>query len=343
MILIQNIYYMLAYAFNVLQEGHFCPVAQEDFEHVDALYAAILARGLADLLRRGVVRNYVNIQEDLAAPRGKIDMPDTLKRQLLRRQRVSCQYDAYIENIPANQILKATAMRLRRSPDVKAETKAELKRVLAYFQEIDEAKLADVRWDRLNMPRQNGYYSMLLTICRMAMQGKLLRPDAGGKRVASFEDTQAMSALYERFVRAYIARHFPELRVSAAYINWALELGSDEAYLPAMRTDITVKGTKGMLIIDTKYYENMMQRHYDKLTQHSSNLYQMLAYIDNAQAASEQPVSGALLYARTDEEIVPDQRYLIRGKRLYVKTLNLNCDFKTIEAQIQKLIAEWET
>ncbi len=340
MILIQNIYHMLAYAFQVLQRDHYRFQAEEDFEHLDALYAAILARAMADLLRRGLARNYITLQEDLAAPHGRIDVPDTLKRQLLRRQRISCQYDAYSENILWNQVLKATAMRLMRSPDVKAKTKEELKRVLGYLGTIDTIKLEDVRWDRLNLPKQYGLYSMLLAVCRMAVQGKLPSTDANGKRRAAYADTQAMSALYERFVRAYIAQRFPELHVSAAYIGWALEEDSDTSYLPAMRTDITVEGAKGKLIIDTKFYAHAMQYHYDKATQHSGNLYQMLAYVDNAQAVTDLPVSGALLYARTDEAIAPDQRYIIRGKRIYVKTLNLNCEFKSIEAQICKLIAD---
>ena len=47
MIRIQNIYYMLAYAFQVLNEQGYRNLATEDFDNVAELCAAILARGIS--------------------------------------------------------------------------------------------------------------------------------------------------------------------------------------------------------------------------------------------------------------------------------------------------------
>lgn len=44
-ILIQNIYYMLTYAFQVLKQENYKEVAAEEFERIQDLFAAILARG----------------------------------------------------------------------------------------------------------------------------------------------------------------------------------------------------------------------------------------------------------------------------------------------------------
>jgi hypothetical protein len=41
-------------------------------------------------------------------------------------------------------------------------------------------------------------------------------------------------------------------------------------------------------------------------------------------------VSGVLLYAKTDEEIVPDNDFLLSGSRISVKTLDMNTDFSNI-------------
>lgn len=46
MIRIQNIYYMLAYAFQVLNEDSYKKVAAEEFEYVSDLFSAILAKGM---------------------------------------------------------------------------------------------------------------------------------------------------------------------------------------------------------------------------------------------------------------------------------------------------------
>lgn len=343
MIRIQNIYHMLAYAFQVLREDGLRVLGQEDFAHVEDLYAAILSRGMADLARRGLRRNYVTQANDLRSPRGKIDISDTLKRQLIRRQRLSCQYDEFCEDTLANQVLKATARRLLRIQDVRPETKADLKRSLQFFEQVTNVEFRRIRWDAILVPAQARLEQMLLAVCRMAINQQLIAEKDGGARMKAFADDQAMSALYERFVRNYLKKHFPQYTVSASYVDWALDEGSDTLLLPAMRTDITLEKLDRMLIIDTKYYAHVLQNYRDKLTLHSANLYQVLTYLDNAQAGRSIPVSGALLYARTDEEIVPDQRYLVHGKQLWVRTLDLNQPFQIIEEQVQCFMRDWET
>jgi 5-methylcytosine-specific restriction enzyme subunit McrC len=49
-------------------------------------------------------------------------------------------------------------------------------------------------------------------------------------------------------------------------------------------------------------------------------------------------VSGLLLYAKTDEDIVPDNDYIISGNRISVKTLDLNTDFSNISKQLNAIV-----
>ena len=44
-----------------------------------------------------------------------------------------------------------------------------------------------------------------------------------------------------------------------------------------------------------------------------------------------------LLYARTDEEIQPDNEYMMGGNKISVKTLDLNCDFSEIVVQLNSI------
>lgn len=48
-------------------------------------------------------------------------------------------------------------------------------------------------------------------------------------------------------------------------------------------------------------------------------------------------ISGMLLYAKTDEQIVPDNTYQMSGNQISVKTLDLNCGFDEIRDQLDKL------
>ena len=133
-----------------------------------------------------------------------------------------------------------------------------------------------------------------------------------------------------------------KLSVSAAQIPWVLDDDS-HALLPVMQSDITLVRGNTVLIIDAKYYQHTMQMRYDKQTLHSANLYQIFTYVKNKDALfADEPhtVSGMLLYAKTDEEIQPDQTYQMSGNRISVKTLNLNRPFPEIAAHLNAIVAE---
>lgn len=47
-----------------------------------------------------------------------------------------------------------------------------------------------------------------------------------------------------------------------------------------------------------------------------------------------------LLYAQTDDEIQPNNTYMMSGNKISVRTLDLNCEFAEIAAQLNKIVDE---
>ena len=85
MIRVQNVYYMLAYAFQVLHEQGYKNVATEEFDNVAELLAAILCRGVSVQIKRGLIRQYISREEALASPRGKLEIGESIKTQVIRK------------------------------------------------------------------------------------------------------------------------------------------------------------------------------------------------------------------------------------------------------------------
>lgn len=168
----------------------------------------------------------------------------------------------------------------------------------------------------------------------------LTNAQAGNYRLASFVDEQRMCRLYEKFILEYYSRHYPELSVSASQIPWALDDGVG-TMLPVMQTDIHLQRGNTVLIIDAKYYNHTTQVHFDKHTLHSNNLYQIFTYVKNRSyqfGEEDNTVSGMLLYAKTEEEIQPDNVYQMHGSQISVKTLDLNLPFVEIAAQMDRIV-----
>ncbi len=55
-------------------------------------------------------------------------------------------------------------------------------------------------------------------------------------------------------------------------------------------------------------------------------------------AAQPHKVSGMLLYAKTDKEVLPNNTYMMSGNKISVKTLDLDCDFSEIANQLNKIV-----
>ena len=98
MIRIQNIYYMLSYAFQVLNEQGYKQIATEEFENVAELCSAILIKGVTSQIKRGLGKEYVEQTDSLASLRGKINISASVKGQTLLNKRMICSYDEFSVN-----------------------------------------------------------------------------------------------------------------------------------------------------------------------------------------------------------------------------------------------------
>ena len=338
-IFIKNVYYMLAYAFRALKMDEYDELAGEDFEHMHDLFAAILAKGIARQVKHGLYREFLERTEDLATVRGKIELQGTLLNRIARSQRISCEFDELSENNVHNQVLKTTSMILLRHGEVSEERRADLRKVMLYFSDVDEIEPTEIRWDAIRFQRSNVSYRFLLSICQLVLEGMLITTDEGERRLARFVDDQRMSRLYEKFILEYYAAECDCASASSPQIKWALDDGFG-TMLPVMQSDIVLSRRNRVLIIDAKYYTHATQRSFDVATIHSANLYQIFTYVKNKEAEltdCEHEVSGLLLYAKTDEEIQPSGVYQMSGNQISVRTLDLNQEFSEIASQLNEI------
>lgn len=338
-ILINNIYHMLSYAFQILTQDTYDDVAIESFDEMYDLLAAILAKGIGIKLKQGLYREYINRQEELSVLRGKINMSGMIKNQLVHKRVLACDFDDLSENNLFNQIIKTTVSLLLRNDTVKSKYKDDLKKKMLFFSNIDFLEPTSISWSSIRFQRNNQTYGMLISICQLILEGMLMTTDTGEYRLASFLDEQRMCRLYEKFILEYYNRHYPELKVSASQIPWSVDDGV-RTMLPMMQSDIHLQKGNTVLIIDAKYYSHTTQTQYDKHTLHSNNMYQIFTYVKNRDyefGEEEHTVSGMLLYAKTEEEVQPDHVYQMHGNQISVRTLDLNLPFVDIAGQLNQI------
>ena len=224
----------------------------------------------------------------------------------------------------------------------RTKNKKLVRKLLLYFQNVTAVDPLHISWNTVCYPRNSPSYKMLINICQLIIKGLLLSTENGQYKLLEFLDDQAMYRLYEKFVLEYYKKEYPELNAKASYIDWDIGGDGNKMFLPTMKSDITLTYCSKTLIIDTKYYQRTMQTHtlFDSTTLISGNLYQIFTYVKNKDKSNSGNVSGMLLYAKTVEDITPDNDYIMGGNHIGVKTLNLNSEWENIKSQLDNIAVD---
>lgn len=337
MIPIQNIYYMLSYAFQTLQAENYKDLAAENFHNTAELCAAILDKGIGIQLKHGLRRDYVSKSESLSTLQGKLNISESIKTQTMLKKQMICTYDEFSTNIQFNQIIKSTVLLLLKA-NITNSRKKSLRKLLLFFSDVNEIDLHFVNWNQ-QYNRSNQNYQMLIGMYYLVYKGLLTTQNNGTTKLMDFFDGQRMCRLYEKFLLEYYRKEHPELTANASQIAWQLD-DTENQMLPRMQTDIMLSKNNNILIIDAKYYSHMTQQQYGIHTLHSNNLYQIFTYVKNKEFELrnyEHTVSGMLLYAQTDEDIIPNNTYHMSGNQISVLALDLNQDFSKISRTLDDI------
>ena len=338
---IKNIFYMLTYAFKELNREHYKRVETENFGNIHDMFAEILYLGISYLLKQGLHREYVDCEDTLSTLRGKLDVRATIKEKMRHTAKLACAFDEFSSNNIFNQVLKATVVLLLGCGDVKSARKGKIRKLMLFFENVENIDLKSVRWSCLRYDRNTQTYQMLHSICYFVAFDLLLTTENGNQQVPMFSD-ENMALLFQRFILEYYRKEHSDYGAKGCRVKWNLD--EDEvpsSLLPTMNTDVTLRLGDRTLIIDAKYYSHTLQENFGKQTIHSANLYQIYAYVTNEDidknGYQKGNVDGMLLYAMTEKYGKKSERIKLKaGNVIYVKTLDLSQDFEEIKKQLDE-------
>ena len=99
MINIKNIYWMLAYAFNNLNEADTKLIDKEEFDNIYDLFCVMLTQEISKLIKRGLFKEYITTTDEISSLKGKILLNDSIKKNSQKKMKMYCEFDVYSENI----------------------------------------------------------------------------------------------------------------------------------------------------------------------------------------------------------------------------------------------------
>jgi 5-methylcytosine-specific restriction enzyme subunit McrC len=323
---IQNLYFLLVYAWDVLDEAGAIDLGASNVCVPEDLFAKILRNGIRHLLKRGLDRAYRSETNDIPGVRGKLEISATLKRKGKGDGRAVCTSDELTHDVLHNQLLKATLLRLVRTKRIGGELRRDLVDLLGRFENVGSIALRNEAFRQVQLHSNNRFYRLLLHVC--ALLHRQMLPDPSGEAAYRFADftPEQLDVIFQSFVRNFFAHHQSAYRVSAERFRWQRTVATEAtlSFMPTMMTDVSLESPTRKLVIETKFYGETLRRHHrseQRATVNSSHLYQLFAYLQNLAIKDNRTVDGLLLYAQAERELLLDLNMF--GHDVRVATVNL--------------------
>jgi len=334
---IRNLYYLLCYSWNQLQQGELIDVSRVPSTELVDLFALVLIDGVNHLSRRGLAQAYEENSTELTGLRGRIEALSSARRFLPLHGRAICTFDELTTNTPKNQILRSTLRSMRSIAALDKGLRARIDRICQGLHGIDDIEISGKLFRTVQLDSNNRFYRFLLNVCEVIHNSWLVDQHPGSYRFRDFvRDERAMSKVFEEFLFNFIRTEISDLEVRREIIAWEATSVTDPTLrlLPTMRTDISIRRGDTSLIIDAKYYQNTLGQYRETSKIHSHNLYQLMSYLSNTRRSTAP--RGMLVYPKTGISL--DETYVIHGYQVRVCTIDLSQDWKRIHHDLIAMI-----
>ena len=287
-----------------------------------------LAPALAAAARRafagGLLHGYRVEEEALLTVRGRIRVDDQIRRRFGVAVPVEVRYDEFTDDVTANRLVKAAAVRLGRMRLRSPRSRRALRWVGGRLENVSLVEypptaVPDVTFDRLNER-----YREAVALARLVLRHSSFETGRGSLRAAGF--LMDMNQVFEDFVTRALRE---ALGVPARVLRSGAQVGGlwfDEARRIRLKPDLSWWDRRGecAFVGDVKYKRAAAGAP-------NADLYQLLAYA----TALDLP-GGMLIYAQGEAEPVT---HAVRhaGKRLDVHALDLSGPVETLLAGVGRL------
>ena len=236
---------------------------------------------LEALVKKGIKRDYVALDENLNFLKGKLNINEQIKRNSIHKERFYVGYSEFLSDIKINRIIKTTLKFLYKKSN-SSKNQQKIRELLFIFDEVWECEDYKNFFAKLVINRQVKHYEQTLLWCKIFLLGNSFTPHNGDDlALALLFD---MNALFESYVGNFIKKSFPGTILQHSEKHLIEEPKSFK-----LRPDIFLKGK---FIADTKW-KIISSR--DDISQ--ADLYQLYAY------GKKHPCDGKLhlIYPKIDD------------------------------------------
>lgn len=227
-----------------------------------------------NLMKKGLRSVYLPVQDNLNYYKGKLNVGEHIKRNLIHKERFYVGYDEFDINRPENRLIKSTLLKLQKLSSSTANLK-EIRQLLLHFEMVKPSSNYTRDFSLVVIDRNTEDYEALMQWSKVFLLNQSFTTFSG--------NTTARALLFpmEKVFEAYVAKH---LKQALADLPWEVSTQDRGYYLfdqPkkfALRPDIVItRHGQSPIVLDTKWKSltNLPRKNYG-ISQ--ADMYQMYAY-----------------------------------------------------------------
>ena len=235
---------------------------------------------LIKLIRNGLPKKYIFVEEDLPKLRGALDVVRQFSRHVANPSQLACKFDEFTTNNSLNQITKATIrclLKFTRSPN----NKQQLRKLFFLFSDIDDLPVSKLLSKKIVLNRTNKRWKEVLDMATNLLKN-MFQTTAHGK-VSGYSFLFNMETLFEKYVgtRLKTVVGIGDYKVyTDGYSRFGLKRENDSPLFQLIPDIVVENGGADFHIIDTKWkIISAPSGDSDKdMRVASSDFYQMVTY-----------------------------------------------------------------
>ena len=240
------------------------------------VFVRLFLDNLGLLVRGGLSRRYVRVEENLPYLRGRILFHDQLRENLINQSRFFVEHDELNVNRPANRLIQSTLSKLK--PVVRNEGNRQMLQSLeTAFIDVPPARNPHGDWRKHSVDRSMQHYKPIMRWVELFLFNRGLTTWSGSHVNQSL--LFPMEEIYEDFVTHSFRRHQDRFTVVA---QGPREVFMETNGKPPFRTrpDIVLRAGDGNVkfILDAKWKHFNAETDASKYRPEQGDLYQLFAY-----------------------------------------------------------------
>lgn len=292
---------------------------------------------LSVLVRGGLARRYITVEENLPYLRGRIQFPQQIRNNVANRARFFVAHDKLSVNRPANRLIHSALAKLTTQVQ-NGENRQLLRELTAAFADVPQAVNLHGDWREHRVDRSMRHYSPVMQWVGLFLFNRGLTTFAG--RHVNLSLLFPMEEVFEDFVTHSFRRYQRHYAVTPqGPRKYLTDINGSHAF--QMKPDISLRrGNRVLFILDAKWKRINGFSSNPKHGIDQADMYQLYAYGNRYGCRTV-----ALVYPRTREFTVP-LRYRFRGEANRYDGVALVClpfDVTTPEESVRKSIEALET